>query len=325
MASEALSSYFAHQLLRAHDWQHRPQFDEVCKWWRDGGRGVLALVGMGGAGKTAITERFLRVLPGGLPADPDVVKDVSLSAPRSVFIFSFYDAPNAEAFFEALQMWLDNSNEGEKTRSLQQLFFKLQQTSGLLVFDGLEKVQEDGVRGLLGRLASPKLREFLDRIAAGYVPDLSVLVTSRFPLADLRDARPKFFHLLPIDEIELPAGIQLLRARGVRSTDPQLASIVEACRRHALTVEFAGGYIAEFGGSNPPAIRRHPSISKCTLPHLRQKADDRPHETRHHVLKQDHRFTRLRYGYTTDLKQRCRNSLSHIISAQITDFGKTLA
>lgn len=60
---------------------------------------MLALVGMGGAGKTAITERFLRVLPGGLPEDPDVVKDHSLAAPRSVFIFSFYDAPNPEAFF----------------------------------------------------------------------------------------------------------------------------------------------------------------------------------------------------------------------------------
>lgn len=62
------SNHFVHPLLRAHNWQHRPQLDEVCDWWRSGGQGVCALVGMGGAGKTAITERFLRMLPEGLPA-----------------------------------------------------------------------------------------------------------------------------------------------------------------------------------------------------------------------------------------------------------------
>lgn len=55
----ANGNYFVHTLLRARDWQHRPEFDQVCDWWREGGRGVCALVGMGGAGKTAIAERFL--------------------------------------------------------------------------------------------------------------------------------------------------------------------------------------------------------------------------------------------------------------------------
>ena len=41
--------HFAHRLLRARDWQHRPQLDDLCDWWRTGGQGVCALVGMGGA------------------------------------------------------------------------------------------------------------------------------------------------------------------------------------------------------------------------------------------------------------------------------------
>lgn len=288
-------NFFVHSLLRAHDWQHRPQLDEVCQWWRGGGRGVLALVGMGGAGKTAIVERFLRVLPGGLPPDPDVPKDGTLPTPHGVFVFSFYDAPNPEAFFEALQMWLQHSPDVEKTLSLQQMIYLLQQTPGLMqmVLDGLEKVQEDGVRGLLGRLASPKLREFLDRIAAGYFPQLSVLVTSRFPLADLRDARPQFFRSLPIEEIEVPAGIRLLRARGVKGTNLQLEGIVEKCGQHALTVDFAGGYIAEFGGGDPAT----PVDFEMDSARLRQRLDDEPDEARRRVLKQGHRFARLAERY----------------------------
>lgn len=286
-------NFFVHSLLRAHDWQHRPQLNDVCQWWRNGGRGVLALVGMGGAGKTAIVERFLRVLPGGLPPDPDVPKDGTLPTPHGVFVFSFYDAPNPEAFFEALQMWLEHTPRVQTVLSIGQMFFLLQQTPGLMVLDGLEKVQEDGVRGLLGRLESPKLREFLDRIAAGYFPQLSMLVTSRFPLADLRDARPQFFRSLPIEEIDLPAGVRLLRARGVNGTNLQLEGIVEACGRHALTVDFAGGYIAEFGGGDPAT----PVDFEMDSARLRQRLDDEPDEARRHVLKQGHRFARLAERY----------------------------
>lgn len=293
MSADTVSNFFVHSLLRAHDWQHRPQLDAVCQWWRNGGRGVLALVGMGGAGKTAIVERFLRVLPGGLPPDPDVPKDGTLPTPHGVFVFSFYDAPNPEAFFESLQMWLEHTPRVQTVLSIGQMFFLLQQTPGLMVLDGLEKVQEDGVRGLLGRLASPKLREFLDRIAAGYFPELSVLVTSRFPLADLRDARPQFFRSLPIEEIDLPASVRLLRARGVNGTNLQLESIVESCGRHALTVDFAGGYIAEFGGGDPAT----PVDFDMDSDRLRQRLDDEPDEARRHVLKQGHRFARLAERY----------------------------
>ena len=34
MANEHQTNYFVHTLLRARDWQHRPEFDQVCDWWR---------------------------------------------------------------------------------------------------------------------------------------------------------------------------------------------------------------------------------------------------------------------------------------------------
>ena len=122
---------------------------------------------------------------------------------------------------------------------------------------------------------------------------LSVLVGSLFPRADRRNAQPQFFRSLPIEEIDLPAGIALLRARGVNGTNLQLEGIVEACGRHALTVDFAGGYIAEFGGGDPAT----PVDFDMDSERLRQRLDDEPDEARRRVLKQGHRFARLAERY----------------------------
>src|SRR6516165_8024724 len=89
--------HFAHPLLRARDWQDRPELGQLGDWWRQVGKGVCALVGIGGAGKTAIVERFLRVLPGVLPPERGVRKQDSLPKPPRLFVFSFYDAPNPDA------------------------------------------------------------------------------------------------------------------------------------------------------------------------------------------------------------------------------------
>ena len=35
---------YQHQLLRARDWQDRPQFDELCNWWRSGAAGICAII-----------------------------------------------------------------------------------------------------------------------------------------------------------------------------------------------------------------------------------------------------------------------------------------
>ena len=115
-------AHFAHTLLPARDWQDRPEFAELCDWWRGSlahhsspatrhSPGVCALVGIGGAGKTAIVERFLRALPGGLPALLDTPEDETLAPPRSLFVFSFYDAPNPDSFFAEVSAWLGGFHE----------------------------------------------------------------------------------------------------------------------------------------------------------------------------------------------------------------------
>lgn len=337
MPTDTTQNYFVHTLLRARDWQHRPQLDKVCDWWRGvngrpGGRGVCALIGMGGAGKTAVTERFLRILPGALPADPDIPKNELLPTPHSTFVFSFYDAPNADAFFESLQMWLENTPRVGTLLSIGQMLFMLQQRQGLIVLDGLERVQHDGQRGDFGRLHSPRLRDFLNQLASGNFADLSVLVTSRFPLSDLRDKNPRFFHPVPVNKIDIAAGVQLLRDRGVRGTDPQLEPIVEQCGRHALTVDFAGGYIAEYGHGNPatpldlgnfpeelasttgtPArsVAVETNSGRAGMPILQSACEqDELDEEQREVLRQGYRFARITEHYRAAMLQKDEAAMS---------------
>jgi hypothetical protein len=253
MAASNPSNYFVHTLLRAQDWQHRPEFERICDWWRNGGTGVFGLVGMGGVGKTAIVDRFLQVLPKVLPANWAVPKDTTLLTPNSTFVFSFYEAPSVEAFFGALQMWLMQSPRAITTAlSYSQLLFAMQNAvPGLIVLDGLEKVQTDGTRGILGQLNAPNLRDFVKRAAYGQFQSLSVVLTTRFPLTDLQEDQPDFFTAIPIEEIDTSTGINLLRRRRVRGNDLALKRIVQECGHHALTVDLAGGYITEYGNGDP--------------------------------------------------------------------------
>jgi len=102
--------HFCHPLLHARDWQHRPLVDAVCRWWNEGGAGICSLVGIGGAGKTAIADRFVQVLPGGMPPRPDLPKRTDLRPPEQLFVFSFYDVPNPDSFFAELFAFLTSSS-----------------------------------------------------------------------------------------------------------------------------------------------------------------------------------------------------------------------
>ena len=120
-----------------------------------------------------------------------------LPPPPSIFVYSFYDDDKPENFFRHLQIWLEGTSAPDKQKSPTQLMFDIQQHQGLIILDGLEKVQESGARGGFGRLTSPSLRDLLNHIACGSARELSVLVTSRFPLTDLRDSQPRFFTRSP--------------------------------------------------------------------------------------------------------------------------------
>jgi hypothetical protein len=300
-------NYFVHTLRRARDWQNRPQLDEVAEWWCHG-CGVCALIGMGGAGKTAIAERFVDQLlsQGQIPFAPNAGQsNLALRRPHGVFIYSFYDDDIPENFFRHLQIWLEGTSAPKTQKSPTQLIFDIQQRHGLIVLDGLELIQESSARDGFGRLTDPSLRALLSHIACGVARELRVLVTSRFPLADLLESEPRYFKPIVVDKIAVKAGIALLRDRGVCGTDAQLARIVEHCGQHALTVDLAGGYIKEYrkGDSSTP-------LDLGSAEELLIATEQEPNYKKRAVLTQGIRFTRIAQRYRDAMRDNDQPALA---------------
>jgi len=299
--------HFVDRLLRARDWQDRPQLGALCQWWQGGGDGVCALVGIGGAGKTAIVDRFLRILPGAMPDLPGIGKRDDLAPPAAGFVFSFYNRPNADSFFGHLAAWLQDQayNDSKPPPSYEQtrhlLVQRVRQGEGgiLLVLDGLEKVQESGARGVFGQILDGRLRDLLRRLAGGYLGGIGIVITTRFPIAGLEEERPSLYAPIPVADLPMDAGIRLLRKRGVRGAEMELARIVRECGCHALTIDMAGGYIAEFGRGDPAT-----PLALGTAEELDRAADGELDPGRRHVLRQEFRFARIAERYVEGFRDR---------------------
>lgn len=325
---------FVHQLLRARDWQDRPELDEVCGWWsgdavdrgvfcdtarrrRGAGCGVCVLDGLGGAGKTAIVEHFLRVLPGGLPPLDDAAKRDELRPPHALFVFSFFSAPTAESFLGELDAWLSGASSSPAAQvPYNQLVDRLSKVEAqlgsppdpqkdasapselLLILDGLEKIQNEGRRDeVLGQLIDERIRDLLSRIASGYHPRVRAIVTSRFKIADLEEERPPHYRSIEVNRISSETGRGLLRRRGVKGPDAALDQLVAACGGHALNVDLVGGYLAHFCNGRPELLADLGATEAESPPVER---DPRRREVR----RQELRFAAVTRSYHRALTQR---------------------
>jgi tetratricopeptide (TPR) repeat protein len=233
------------------------EIDELTTIWRKAAPGVVALVGLGGAGKTAIAARFLEEL---CLSDQPV-------RPVGLFVWSFYQEPDAGFFLQELYRYFghpDASLTPAKGVGLLHLLREALAIGGahMLVLDGLERVQcqENHATGLFGQIEDPLLKGLLTRIAEG-VGQTVALVTSRFPLTDLKFALDRGYRHIEVEGLTMSAASALLRCHGVQGDDAILAKLVESYGAHALTLDHLGGLIGHFLGGDPARAPEAPTLA----------------------------------------------------------------
>jgi hypothetical protein len=243
-----------HPLPRApHFVGREAELETLRAFWRDNFRGVLALIGLGGAGKTAVAARFLDELMG-----PNATP-----RPGGLFVWSFYLQPDAGFFLqEAYRYFARGSAPGTSAKGtgLLHLLHDAMAIGGphLLVLDGLERVQRQEGAGNYGQIEDPLLKGLLARLAEG-AGSAVALVTSRFPLTDL--ATCSSYRSIDLGGLDSEAARALLRARGVQSDDAALAELVSAYGAHALTLDHLGGVIGQFLGGDARRAPEAPALA----------------------------------------------------------------
>lgn len=233
---------YTHALPRARHFVGRAAELSLLRDWYEGRgpqAGVLAIVALGGAGKTSVVERFLDVIGDG-------------PHPGGVLVYSFYDEPRIEAFFAEALAYLAPDRAalaGERPEALVEV---LRGGPHLLVLDGLEVAQGSGAPGsTFGRIEDPALRRLLAGVARGLGErSARVLCTSRLPLTDLAAWEGGGLCTLRLDALSEAEGVELLARWGLAGGPAALAPLVDRVGRHALSVAMMGSYAGAFLGGD---------------------------------------------------------------------------
>ncbi len=209
---------------------------DLQQWWEDPVHPdrVRSLVAIGGAGKTAVIERFLK----GIQTD---------KLRGSILVWSFYEEPNTDAFLrETCIVFAGEEGEGAGGR-LERLQRALSGSEPhLLVLDGLERVQSIGKAGRArGDLEDHRLKNLLRSIASG-LGRTRALITSRFKLADLEQWEGAGYRSKQLDVLDKQAAVDVLKAWKVRGDEEQLLALAASVGRHALSVSVLGSYLNHF-------------------------------------------------------------------------------
>jgi tetratricopeptide (TPR) repeat protein len=214
--------------------------------WDDPHVRVLSIVALGGAGKTALVNRWLHELE----------RDGWRGAER-VFGWSFYSqgtrdsVMSAEPFIDAALRWFgdpDSTAGSPRDRGLR-LAELIRRQRTLLVLDGVEPLQHPpGRDGLEGRLKDTDLAVFLRELAADMLG--LCVITTRMPVAELASRANGSAPQMDLGRLSAVSGAVLLRQLGVIGPDAELHEAAEDMHGHALALTLLGRYLERARGGD---------------------------------------------------------------------------
>ena len=261
----------------AHPYPIQPNFTGrvnerrmLTEWLTGGNQPVMALIAIGGMGKSALTWAWLqrdvlgRPLPGHAEEDAANAKGCRVAAdkrPEGVLWWSFYERTAGFASFldEALAYAsggrVDPAAIGSPSEKIRALFTLLQQRRILLVLDGFERelrayegldaaYRGDQTTGDDNGCVDPHAGDLL-RAMASYDLSGRVLLTSRLfprelqgpdsPLAGCRRA--------DLHDLDPEDAVTFFQSEGIKGTRAEIAAAIAPYGRHPLSLRLLAGAI----------------------------------------------------------------------------------
>ncbi|APR79355.1 WD-40 repeat protein [Minicystis rosea] len=230
--------HHVHALPRAQHFVGRVAILKRLHAWHAGeSGGVVAIVALGGQGKTSIVERFVTELGDGPHRG-------------GVLVYSFYDDPRIEAFFDHALAYLAPGVATQPGERLDVLVAALRGGPHLLVLDGLEIVQGTGAPGsTFGRIEDAALRRLFTGIARG-IGGARLLCTTRFALTDLAAWEGSGLLTVDLGALSADEGVELLGRWGIAGDGAALSPLIDRVGGHALSVAMMGSYAGAFLGGD---------------------------------------------------------------------------
>jgi hypothetical protein len=217
-----------------------------------GGPSVVAFVGPGGQGKTAVVQHWLgRLIEEGSRPPGDVA---------GVFLWSFYRGKDADLCLRELYGHAAGAAAApdvSATYAVDRLLPLLRRERWVLIFDGAEVAQHDA-GAWFGRFVHPELSRLLEELASEPLPG-AVVLTSRFPLSELE--RRRHARIVSLAGLDSESARGLLRSVGVRGTPAELDAAAAACGHHAKAVELLGTLLARFHGGEAARLGELPDVA----------------------------------------------------------------
>ena len=211
------------------------------RWAADPDVRLTGVTAWGGAGKTALVAHWVQGLTG-TARRPGI---------RGVFGWSFYADPSADHWADGLLGWAERSLRVRvvAARPAAAVLALLRAVPLVLVLDGLEVVQEGPAGAGYGQFLDGTLREVLAGACEQRHGGL-ILLTSRFPFADLETFDGDSARMLDVPPFTPAEGATLLAAAGGDwLPDSERRMLVAAVDGHALAVGALAGLLAD----RPPA------------------------------------------------------------------------
>lgn len=215
------------------------ELEFLSRAWRDGIDCLVSICAFGGVGKSALVNHWLAEL-----------SRIGFPTARRVFGWSFYSQgidrrqTSADYFLHTALAFFGDADplQGgtwEKGERLAQLIRK---ERSLIVLDGVEPLQyRPGPFG--GRIKDPGLATVVRELA--FNMNGICLITSRLEIEDLAEFSEPSIYRLDLTNLDLEAGYELLKARGVKGPKDEIKAAVQEFNGHALSLNLLASFLID--------------------------------------------------------------------------------